>query len=76
MMMGFGMLFWLVLIPLVVWAVLRFASDRPGNRGRRETPEEILDRRFAQGELDIPTYTEMRALVRTSSTHDTPDVRN
>lgn len=76
MMMGFGMLFWLVLIPLAVWAVLRFASDQPGNRGRRETPEEILVRRFAQGELDIPTYTEMRARVRTSSTHDIPDVRN
>jgi putative membrane protein len=58
-------LVWIALIGLVVWAVVRLAQ-RPGDSGytqqpRRETPQEILDRRFALGEIDVDTYTEARA---------------
>ncbi|MGX1851535.1 SHOCT domain-containing protein [Streptomyces sp. NPDC055299] len=60
-------LVWIVLIGLVVWAVVRLTrhpSDRTGSRDGneppRETPEEILDRRFASGEIDADTYTQAR----------------
>jgi putative membrane protein len=49
-------LFWIVLIGVVVWAAV---SLLPGSRGTRrgpETPQEILDRRFALGELDVEQY--------------------
>jgi putative membrane protein len=54
-------LFWVVLIGLVVWAV---AALLPGSRsassGRSESPEEILDRRFALGELTAEQYRQAR----------------
>jgi putative membrane protein len=54
-------LFWLVVIGLVIWAVVALLP-RPGQpgRGRAETPEEILDRRFALGELDVEQYRRAR----------------
>jgi putative membrane protein len=56
--------FWIALLVLVVWGVTRLLPS--GGRGsdtgapRAETPEEILDRRFALGEIDEETYQRMR----------------
>ncbi len=71
--MAFMPLLWIALIVLVVWAVVRLAQGAShghsdagrGWQGRegpaaRETPEEILDRRYATGEIDADTYTEAR----------------
>lgn len=57
--------FWVAVLALIVWAVARIF---PGGSGREagpwsETPEEILDRRFAAGELDAETYRSMRAAL-------------
>jgi putative membrane protein len=54
---------WVVLIGLTVWAVValtRRPADRSVEAPRRETPQEILDRRFASGEIDADTYTQSR----------------
>jgi putative membrane protein len=63
---GFGMgpagwifmgLFWVAAIALVVWAVVALLpGTRTGGSDRRETPQEILERRFALGELDAEQY--------------------
>ncbi|GHF40613.1 hypothetical protein GCM10010359_49000 [Streptomyces morookaense] len=65
--MAFMPLLWIILIALVVWVVIRVthhATDRTGTpvstEPPRETPEEILDRRFASGEIDADTYTQAR----------------
>ncbi|WNM32113.1 SHOCT domain-containing protein [Streptomyces sp. Li-HN-5-11] len=68
--MAFMALLWIALIVLAVWAVIRLthgASGGTSGRGRgwadnepRESPEEILDRRYASGEIDTDTYTEAR----------------
>jgi putative membrane protein len=56
-------IFWIVLIGVIVWAAVRLAQ-RPGGVERgprsRETPQEILDRRFASGEIDAEAYTQAR----------------
>lgn len=55
---------WIGLIAVVVWAVVRLlrgTGDVDRGVQRRETPEEILDRRFALGEIDADTYTQARA---------------
>jgi putative membrane protein len=45
------------LIALVVWALLK--STRGPMNGRSDSPEEILKRRYAGGEIDRETYQRM-----------------
>jgi putative membrane protein len=46
---------------VVVWAVATLLpGNRPSGRGRTESPQEILDRRFAQGEIDVEQYRRAR----------------
>lgn len=66
---GFGGGWWMLLMPLlgivligvIAWAVIRLAVDRGAERGRRESPHEILARRLAAGEIDAETYSDARA---------------
>ncbi|MFI9650671.1 SHOCT domain-containing protein [Streptomyces sp. NPDC052040] len=68
--MTFIPLLWIILIVLGVWAVIRLTHATTGDTshrrhswaddGPRETPEEILDRRYASGEIDTDAYTEAR----------------
>ena len=75
---GFGMgdggwvlmtVFWIVLVAVVVWAIVRLVPSRPDDvreppRAAVEAPEkprEILDRRLASGEIDVETYEELRS---------------
>jgi len=55
-------LLWIALVAVIVWAAVGLI--RPDSRGRtptyRETPLEILDRRYAQGEIDDAIYTAAR----------------
>lgn len=54
-------LFWAAIIVGIVWLV-RGAFD--GWRGgRRETPSEILDRRFAEGAISVEDYHERREII-------------
>lgn len=62
-MMGIGLLFWLVLLGLAVWVIVRATrSGRPEPRG--EAAEEILRRRFAAGEIDAEEYERRLEVVR------------
>ena len=59
--MGFMAFWWILgalLIASVVWALLRIGGG--STNGPRESPEEILKRRYASGELDRETYERMR----------------
>jgi putative membrane protein len=60
-------LVWIALIGVIVWAAVRVAApagrtSSPADYGqpRRETPQEVLDRRFASGEIDADAYTRAR----------------
>src|SRR5512140_1459319 len=68
--MGYGAwmfmgLFWLLLLGLIIWAVVRLLPDRRGDGARRDvdTPEDILDKRFARGEIDLETYQARRSAL-------------
>ena len=64
-MMPFAVLFWIAVIGLVIWAVGGWSGRRDIGQRDQESPREILDRRFARGELDLDTYTEaVEALSR------------
>ncbi len=68
--MAFMPLVWIVLIGLVVWAVFYLVHRSSGTgtatgtgarHGYRwESPQEILDRRFASGEIDADAYAEAK----------------
>lgn len=65
--MAFMPLVRIVPIGLIVWAVICLARPSGGHHSSqgswqppRETPEEILDRRFAAGEIDAGIYSEAR----------------
>jgi len=53
-------LFWILLIVLVVWAVraMTLNTNRTGRRGG--TALEILEGRYARGEIDKEEYEEKR----------------
>lgn len=62
--LGMG-LFWLLLLGLIVWLVVRLL---PGNgeqptRTTGESAVEILDRRMATGEIDLETWQTQRAAL-------------
>lgn len=59
-------LFWLVLLGVIIYAVVRLLPARHDGSARSnapETPEEILDRRFARGEIEVEKYQEQRAVL-------------
>ena len=59
--------FWVVLIAAIVWAVSRLLPGRQAMGGPaqpgQEQAEDILDRRYARGEIDLETYQAQRAAL-------------
>ena len=60
--MGIGMLLlWLLPVALLVWLFARAAAGRGGRDETRRSPREILDARYARGEIGRDEYQEGRA---------------
>jgi putative membrane protein len=69
---GLGM-FWLLVVALLAWVLWMVFKVAPTVREQTAaavrsggTPEEALDRRFADGEIDADTYRERRATLATA----------
>ena len=60
-MMVLMVLFWAAVILGIVWLVR--GSFEGWRGGRKETPSEILDRRFAEGAMSVEEYHERRAVI-------------
>jgi putative membrane protein len=60
--MGIWWLLGAALIAVLVWALLRVGRGPMGNR--EGSPEEILKRRYAKGEIDRETFERMRTELR------------
>jgi putative membrane protein len=62
--LGMG-LFWLVLIGLIVWLVVRLlpGSNAGTTRDTSQSALEVLDRRLAGGEIDLETWQAHRAAL-------------
>lgn len=57
--MAMMVLFWLLLIAIVVW-FFRSAESRASPGSRHETPLEILQRRYASGDIGRDEYEQKR----------------
>jgi putative membrane protein len=68
LMMSLGTILWIALLVVLVWALLRWLSNRtstpvpPPSSGVQSGPTalEILRQRYARGEIDTATYEQMR----------------
>ncbi|MBU0499129.1 MAG: SHOCT domain-containing protein [Gammaproteobacteria bacterium] len=57
---GFMWLFWLLLILLVVWIVSATASSGREKPGKERTALEILEARYARGEIDRDEFEQKK----------------
>ena len=60
---GFMWLFWILLIIVIVWAVRAMLSADINRRGSAKSPLEILQERFARGEIDEEEFERKRKLL-------------
>ena len=62
--LGMGV-FWLILLGLIVWLVVRLLPDSGSGRARStgDSALDILDRRLANGQLDLPSWQAQRAAL-------------
>jgi len=59
---GIMMVFWWALIVLAIVALVRWVSGA-SRVSREKSAQEILDERYARGELSKEEYTEKRAVI-------------
>jgi putative membrane protein len=58
-----GPLFWLLLIVGILFLVRGRSGDPPWTRDGRQTGIDVLERRFAEGELTLEEYRERRSVL-------------
>jgi putative membrane protein len=68
MMDGFGMGFgggfmWLIWIGLILAIVWGISGWRTGDKQRTRTPRELLDERYARGDIDEDDYQKRRTTL-------------
>ena len=76
--MSFGMVPWIALLVVLVWAVIRWFTTKTTVSPRQEsaTPVggpsalEMLRQRYAGGEIDTATFEQMRAQLEAPGVHD------
>jgi len=56
--MGFGWLFWIVIAGVLIWAALALSGRRPS--GRPESALDILEKRYARGEISREEFEEKK----------------
>lgn len=62
---GMNFIWWILWIVMIVW-VFAIPFDIPGQRSRRNTPLDILKKRYASGQINIEEYNEKRANIQKS----------
>jgi putative membrane protein len=59
--MGFGMLLWLVILALIIAGLVWLVRSQPIGRGqRRSAGLDVLDERYARGEITRDEYLRMK----------------
>jgi putative membrane protein len=77
--MGLWSVFWLVLLGLAIWLLIRWLSGRTTLGTPHAPPNppsalEILRQRYARGEIDTATFENMRERLNASGAREEPPV--
>jgi putative membrane protein len=60
---GMHFAWWLIWMSLLFW-IFALPYDIPGQRRRRDSPLDILEKRFASGELNMEEYYDKKRILR------------
>ncbi len=68
LMMLAGTILWIALLGILIWGIIRWFDRRPGglmsrkpeSRVSEPSAQEILEQRYARGEIDATTFEQMR----------------
>lgn len=61
--MGFGLIFWLILIVVIVYIVIKISDNRRINLNSSNNALEILKKRYAKGEITKDQYEQMKIVL-------------
>lgn len=59
---GAGMFFWLIILVLIIWFLIRLISGKDSNK-EKVSPQDILAERYARGEIDEDEYKKRKAVL-------------
>jgi putative membrane protein len=59
---GMNLVWWFVWMFLLVW-IFAIPYDIPGQRKKRETAIDILKKRFANGQIDLEEFHDMKKII-------------
>jgi putative membrane protein len=59
---GMHMIWWFIWIALIFW-IFAIPYDIPGQRKKKESPLDILQKRFASGQIENEEYKEKREIL-------------
>ena len=65
--MGGMIFFWIAIIGLGIWLVVRLTDRHDEHLPKMDSPRTILDKRFANGELNAEQYAQARRLLESNS---------
>ena len=57
---------WIIVIGVIVLGIFLYASKNGNKILKRESPEEILDRRYANGEITKEEYQENKRIINSN----------
>jgi putative membrane protein len=60
---GMNLIWWIVWLVMIFW-IFATPYDIPGQRRRKESPLDILQKRFAEGAINSKEYEEKKAILQ------------
>jgi putative membrane protein len=60
--MGYGWIFWIVIIALIVFLIIKFTNQNKSNRdiGTSESSLDLLKKRYAKGEISKEEFERIK----------------
>jgi putative membrane protein len=60
---GMNLIWWILWIVMIVW-VFAIPYDIPGQRSRKNSPLNILKKRYASGKINTEEYNEKKIIIQ------------
>ncbi len=64
---GMHLIWWIIWVILIAW-IFFIPADIPYQKSKKESPLDILKKRFAKGEISKEDYEESKKILKADST--------